>query len=68
MPGPHPSNKDLTAFAVGALDRAAMARVEAHLAVCSTCCDVLKTLPGDAFVNLLRSCRSPPRGEENGSP
>ena len=51
----HPSPEDLTAFGQGrASGRAQYASIEQHLETCSTCCDVLTTLPADDFIRDLR--------------
>jgi len=48
----------LAAFGRGILDHDEMAEVEAHLALCDSCCQVLSNLPDDEFAGLLRAARN----------
>src|SRR5207245_1272919 len=57
MPQPvsdHPTDVDLTAFALGKLSPAAAETVGRHLAACSTCQAALEHTPADSLVGLLR--------------
>ena len=55
----HPSHQELRGFIVGKLDEAASERIEAHLAACSACNQVLeRTDRGDALVDLVRFAES----------
>ena len=50
----HPTDAQLTDFSSGKLASAECAEIEKHLAECDTCCQLLKTLPDDTLVALLR--------------
>ncbi len=53
--GRHPTRDELRAFALGRLDEAASAAVEAHLAACAACRDATAVLgDDDSLVSLLR--------------
>lgn len=56
----HPDGDQLAAFSGGRLDEGAIARVEAHLALCPVCRAALKALPPDRLTALLRE----PQGDE----
>jgi hypothetical protein len=56
-PESHPSAAELEAFALGSLD-ALCAAVEAHVSTCPDCQRRAADVPGDAFVELLRSTLS----------
>ncbi|MFO0968343.1 MAG: family 16 glycoside hydrolase [Gemmataceae bacterium] len=51
----HPDDELLTAFGLGHLDQTEADAVEQHLADCPTCRAYLDSLPGDSFINLVRS-------------
>src|SRR3954466_9779384 len=55
----HPDVQQLTAFGLGRLAEPEATALEQHLAGCATCRDLLDTLPGDSFVNLVRAVRAP---------
>jgi WD40 repeat protein/tRNA A-37 threonylcarbamoyl transferase component Bud32 len=50
----HPNVSELEAFALGALDNAALAAVESHVAGCPTCQEHVAGVSGDGLVELLR--------------
>jgi eukaryotic-like serine/threonine-protein kinase len=50
----HPNITDLEAFALGTLDNASVASVEAHVAGCPTCQERAAAASGDTLVELLR--------------
>ena len=50
----HPTDAQLTDFSSGKLAQAESGEIEQHLAACDTCCQLLKTLPDDTLVALLR--------------
>jgi len=52
--GQHPTPEILRAFGQGKLDASHAARIEQHLLVCALCCDKLKDVPADSFIDLLR--------------
>ncbi len=62
MPESHPTSAELSAFTLGALDDAAHAAVEAHLAGCPACQERAARESGDSLVALLR--RAHARGDE----
>ncbi len=49
----HPSNEDLTAFAVGKLAEMPAAVIERHIARCNRCATAVAVSPDDDFVALL---------------
>lgn len=49
----HPSNDDLSAFAIGKLAERRAAVIERHLAHCDRCAAAVAVSPGDDFVALL---------------
>ena len=66
----HPTDAQLTDFSSGKLAATECDEIEKHLAECDTCCQLLKTLPDDSLVALLR--QEPPAtpgepGEDPGS-
>jgi uncharacterized protein (TIGR03067 family) len=70
-PQAHPQVEQLSAFALGKLEPAEIDAVESHLAGCETCCDALKQIQEDTFVDLVRESRrtadlqtEPPTGGE----
>src|SRR5262249_15366520 len=56
----HPSAEQLTAFGLGKLGPDEQAAVESHVAQCDTCCERLRSLPGDGLVALVREVSEPP--------
>jgi anti-sigma factor RsiW len=50
----HPQAEKLTAFALRRLDDAESAEIEAHLATCSACRQVLEDTPADSLVETLQ--------------
>ncbi len=50
----HPQADKLTAFALGRLDDAESAEIEAHLADCTVCQQVLEDTPADSLVETLQ--------------
>ena len=50
----HPPEEKLNAFALGRLDDAESAEIEAHLATCTVCQEVLVDTPADSLVETLR--------------
>lgn len=63
-PANHPLAEDLRRFALGRLDRRAMARVEAHLGGCLRCADIAAKAPHDRLVALLRRPVDGPDADE----
>ncbi len=51
----HPSNAELTSFAVGKLAARQAINVEQHLAQCDRCAEVVARAPHDAFVDCLQA-------------
>jgi serine/threonine protein kinase len=51
----HPSAAELAAFILGTLDDETQASIEAHVATCRSCQERAATVPGDSFVELVRS-------------
>jgi eukaryotic-like serine/threonine-protein kinase len=62
----HPSPESLAAFVRGTLAPKARAKVERHVADCSRCCDVLRTVPDDSLISLLRMADAD-RGDRGGT-
>ena len=56
----HPTPQVLAAFVDGRLAAPDATSVEAHVAVCSTCCQVLSETPGDRLVALARAAYESP--------
>jgi serine/threonine protein kinase len=54
--GAHPSPEQLSAFALGHLTPAELDALEPHVAECAACCQILRELPNDPLIQLLRSC------------
>jgi WD40 repeat protein len=50
----HPLAEKLTAFALGRLDDAESAEIEAHLATCTVCQQILEDTPADSLVETLQ--------------
>src|SRR5205085_2899431 len=50
----HPSTEQLAAFGLGKLDPDEQAVIESHVVQCDTCCERLKSLPGDDLAALVR--------------
>ena len=53
----HPDAEELRAFAKGLLQPEAAAVIEAHIAACDSCCQVLEEPPADSFVRRLRDAK-----------
>ncbi|GEM_PF-3318630 len=53
----HPEIDQLSAFALGQLESAALDAVENHLANCPACCDTLNQIKEDTFVGLVRQAK-----------
>lgn len=54
MPAVHPAPDQLSDFALGRLEPAAIGVIEEHLSACGACCDTLRQLQPDTFVSLVR--------------
>lgn len=54
----HPSQEFLSAFNSGRLGPLESAEIERHLAECDACCGLLKTLPNDTLISLLREAQT----------
>jgi uncharacterized protein (TIGR03067 family) len=54
----HRSAAELEAFAQGLLPESDCSAVEAHLALCPACRQLVDETPGDTFVSLLRAART----------
>jgi uncharacterized protein (TIGR03067 family) len=61
----HPDPRQLAAFRLGTLAEGELAEVERHIADCDSCCQVLRALPDDSFVGLLR--RAAPAAADGGT-
>ena len=59
----HPTDAQLTDFSSGKLAGTECDEIEKHLAECDTCCQLLKTLPDDSLVALLRQEQPAAPGE-----
>jgi serine/threonine protein kinase len=64
----HPSRAALEAFLNGRLEEREQALVEAHVAQCAACCDVLRRLPHDNLVERLRLVETSAMGETQALP
>ncbi len=51
----HPSSEQLLAFGQGRLDPTASGAIERHIESCETCCQVLRSVPNDTLVDVLRA-------------
>ena len=51
----HPSAQILNAFALGRLDEAQSADIEAHLATCTACQRLVEDTPDDSLVETLQA-------------
>ena len=54
----HPDAKQLAEFGLGKLNPAASAEIESHVSGCDSCCETLRSLEDDTFVNLVREAET----------
>jgi hypothetical protein len=59
----HPSADELAAFSQGRLTPAVQADIEEHVSACDTCCEALRTAPGDTFSGR----RTPVENQDTGA-
>lgn len=65
---PHPTNNELSAFALGDLPPDAAQKVERHVSECDTCCDTIVSLASDdTFVGMLQVARADASSSANAS-
>lgn len=54
----HPPRSDLEAFVQGTLEESERQRLEMHVSDCSSCCELLRSIPEDPLVQRLRTVES----------
>jgi eukaryotic-like serine/threonine-protein kinase len=64
----HPNYDQLAAFLWGQLQEAEQEVIESHLAGCAACCQILREVPDDRFLNRLRIANNPRLAEGRGNP
>src|SRR5262249_18336550 len=55
----HPSRKQLFAFVRGKLSASNQAAIASHIMRCDTCCQKLRDIPDDAFLERIRDAHTP---------
>jgi eukaryotic-like serine/threonine-protein kinase len=55
----HPSRKQLIAFVRGKLGASSQAAIASHIEACDACCQMLREIPDDAFLELIRDAHTP---------
>lgn len=58
MNATHPTPEQLAAFRLGKLSDAELDEIEQHVAECDSCCGILRDVPDDSFVSLVRYCKN----------
>ena len=65
----HPAGERLAAFRRGALSEDEWLAIEAHLSTCATCCEMLRSLPDDSLLDLVRQAVDlPTAADASGTP
>src|SRR5262245_49583840 len=67
-PDPHPTPETLAAFLADRLTPAELDALEPHIAVCPTCCTILRQFPADPLARKLRAQHATDGGSRDDTP